>query len=408
MKRKGRQFERFVALRYLRARRKTGMITIISVISILGITVGVAALIVVMSVFNGFNEFAIDQLVSYDPHIRITGVGGTAIDTDKLLELVETDDLVSATPYIEGRSAIIHDRKTGVATIRGIVPGEDPGQIASKMRRTIEEEPTGDHSGILLGSALASKLGLFTGDTVSIVGRQGLELALTQVAQPVTIDLPVTATFSLNQEYDAHVGFVPLAVAREIFEMPEGAMGLELRLEDFEGSVDLATELEATLPDQFVVESWQDLHRDLYGAMELERWSAFVIVLLIVIVAVFNVLGSLTMTVIEKRRDIGILKTLGAARGGILRTFVFEGIFIGLIGTLSGLVLGLGICWLQANYSLVELDTTRYLLGALPVHVRGVDVLIVSGAAMFLSTVSALYPAARAASLDPADAIRWE
>ncbi len=404
----GRSFETFVALRYLRARRTTGMITIISIISILGITVGVAALIIVMSVFNGFNRFAIDQLVSYDPHIRISASDGRPVDTDKLLPYLQSPEIATISPFIEGRSAVIHDRKTGVATIRGIAPGVAAGQIAEKMRRTIPGSRAGEGNGIILGSALASNLGLFTGDTLSIVGRQGLELALTQVAQPVTIEVPITSTFSLNQEYDAHVGFVPLETARKIFEIKSGAMGIEIRLHDFERSVALANELNESLPEGFLVESWQDLHRDLYGAMELERWSAFVIVLLIVIVAVFNVLGSLTMTVIEKRRDIGILKTLGAPGSGILRTFIVEGVLIGLIGTSVGVALGLGLCWAQATYSLVELDTSRYLLGALPVEIRPVDVIIVVLSAMTLATLSAIYPAARAAALDPADAIRWE
>ena len=404
----GRSFETFIALRYLRARQKTGLITIISIISILGITVGVAALIIVMSVFNGFNRFAVEQLVSYDPHIRISGENGQPVMSERLLPFLESDEILSVSPFIEGRSAVIHDRKTGVATIRGVDPAHLEGQIAEKMRRTIPGSDLGGGNGIVLGSTLASNLGLFTGDTLSIVGRQGLELALTQVAQPVTIEVPVSSTFSLNQEYDAHVGFVPLGVAREIFEIDEGAMGLEIRLHDFEKSVEVATALRKRLPDEYIVESWQDLHRDLYGAMELERWSAFVIVLLIVIVAVFNVLGSLTMTVIEKRRDIGILKTLGASRSGIMRTFIVEGILIGLIGTSVGVLLGLGICWAQATYSLVELDTTRYLLGALPVEVRPVDVVLVVLSAITLATVSAIYPAARAASLEPADSIRWE
>ena len=402
------RFERYVALRYLRARRQTGMITIISIISVLGITVGVAALIVVMSVFNGFNEFAVEQLVSYDPHIRVHSADGQPVDPDEVIAAIDVPGVIAASPYIEGRSAIIVEQTSSVATIRGIDPDGEGGRIGELLKRTIGEDPSTESRGIVLGSSLAAGLNVSTGDTVSIVGRKGLELALSQVAQPTTTELPVSSTFALNQEYDAHVAFVPVNVAREIFDISDGAMGVELRLEDYRTSVEVAGLLEDQLGPDYTVETWQDLHSDLYGAMELERWSAFVIVMLIIIVAVFNVLGSLTMTVIEKRRDIGILKTLGATRASILRLFIFEGVLIGVIGTGIGLATGLGLCWLQGEYGLVSLDTTRYLLNALPVLVRPLDVLLITVAAMVLATVSAIYPAARAAGLQPADGIRWE
>lgn len=402
------RFERYIALRYLRARRKTGMITIISIISVLGITVGVAALIVVMSVFNGFNEFAVEQLVSYDPHIRIRSASGEPVDPDQIIDRIDPSGVTATTPYIEGRSAIIVEQTSSVATIRGIIPENDGGRIGALLQRTIGADSVDGSRGIVLGSGLAAGLNVLSGDTISIVGRKGLELALSQVAQPSTIELPVVSTFALNQEYDAHVAFVPFSVAQEIFAIPKGAMGVELRLEDYRRSLDAAEELRGRFGDAYIVESWQDLHSDLYGAMELERWSAFVIVMLIVIVAVFNVLGSLTMTVIEKRRDIGILKTLGASRKSILRLFIIEGVLIGLVGTGLGLIIGLGLCWLQGEYGLIGLDTTRYLLNALPVNVRPVDVALITLSAMALATASAIYPAARAASLQPADSIRWE
>ena len=398
-------FEPFVALRFLKAKRRIGLISFISIISVAGIAIGVAALVIVLSVFNGFNSFAIQQLVGFDPHLRITSSGSTAINGDSLISQLNIPHMVSATPFIEGRSAIMREGVTQIAEIRGITKEKEDEEIHSALN--LSPLSPGGRT-IVLGSILAQNLQVGLGEEVSIISRQGLELALTQVAQPTTIPVRVAGSFSLNQEYDTHIAFTDLETARELFDMPEGVMGVEIRLEDFEQAEKEAEVLRSQLGDTYRIETWQDLHRDLYGAMQLERWAAFAILMLIVIVAVFNVLGSLTMTVIEKHRDIGVLKAMGGDDRAILRIFLYEGGLVGVIGTVVGLVLGIGLVLLQQEYGLVSLDTTNYLLPAVPVEMHWQDVLLVALTALFLATLAAVYPARRAARILPAEAVRWE
>ena len=395
-------FEYIIARRYLRAKRRVGLVTIISLISVFGITIGVAALIVVLSVFNGFNSFAVDKIVGFDPHLRITPVSAPTVNADSLIATLHIPDLQEAAPFITGRTAIIHNNVTQVAEIRGV---EEAHGTGASLQKTL---PFEDDHPVILGYLLARKLGAGVGDEISFISRKGLELALTQVAQPVISTARMSGTFTMNQEYDEHVAFVTLEMARELFDLKEGEMGVEIRLNDFENAETLAPVLAAELGPDFRVETWQDLHRDLYGAMELERWAAFAILLLIIIVAVFNVLGSLTMTVIEKQRDIGVLKAMGASDGNILRIFLYEGGLIGLIGTTAGVILGTGLCLLQTSYGLFKLDTNNYLLPAVPVEMRLLDILLVSVTALVLALCAALYPARRAAATKPAEAIRWE
>lgn len=394
-------FEYTIARRYLRAKRRVGLISIISIISIVGIAIGVAALIIVLSVFNGFNSFAVEQIVGFDPHLRIMPATARTMNADSLIAGLNVPGLVSAESFIAGRSAIMHEGVTQVAEVRGIGRRGGPANLPDRSLLPAE-------GGVVLGSVLASRLRAGSGDEISFISRKGLELALSQVAQPNTLPALVTGTFSINQEYDEHVAFVSLETARQLFDIPQGEMGIEIRLQDFRDAEQAAPELAARLGPEWRVETWQDLHRDLYGAMELERWAAFAILMLIIIVAVFNVLGSLTMTVIEKRRDIGVLKAMGASENGIMRIFLYEGGMIGIIGTGAGLALGTGLCVLQSAYGLFKLDTNSYLLSALPVEMRIADVVLVSITALALALGAALYPARRAARTDPADAVRWE
>jgi lipoprotein-releasing system permease protein len=213
---------------------------------------------------------------------------------------------------------------------------------------------------------------------------------------------------SNNKDYDAHYAYISLESARELFQYRSGVGGIEMRLHEIRDAERVKKRLSTQLGDQYAVSSWYDLHKNLYAVMQIERWSAYLILCLIVGVATFNVLGSLTMGVIEKRRDIGVLKALGATRGSITRIFMFEGLLVGTIGTSLGLVLGLVVCYLQAQYQLFPLDPTVYIIPAIPVDIRVEDFVSVTLASMLLSTFASLYPARRAARLLPMAAIRWE
>ncbi len=407
-------FELMIARRYLRAKRRINLITIISAISVLGITIGVGVLISVLSVFNGFNTIVKDLLIGFDPHLRITPVEETTFTPDSILTMVASHPhVVAAAPFISGRSAIIHEDGLRVVEIRGLRP-EDIHTAIGLGDNIVAGTFTGNNGEpedpLVLGTLLNYSLRTATRDTIALLSQAGLEQSLTQMAQPKIIKSVITGLFETNnKDYDSRYAYTTLETARKVFAVPEGqAMGVEIRVDDLELAPQIQKELAASLGNHFRVETWQDLHRDLFGVMELERWAAFTILLLIIIVAVFNVLGSLTMTVIEKQRDIGILKTMGASDRSITRIFIFEGALIGIIGTVAGLTLGLLFCWLQSEFGLLELDRSNYIIPAMPVVVKATDVLLVCAVSLLLAVVAAIYPARRAAHMLPADAVRWE
>jgi len=395
------------------AGRRVSLVTIISVISLLGIKVGVGALICVLSVFNGFNGIVKGLLVGFDPHVRVTPATETVLQADSLLGMIRAfPEVQAAAPYISGRSAILHEKGLKVIQIRGMRK-EDINTAVGLGNRIVSgsfrTSQPGEARPVVLGSMLSYALHATIGDTMSLLSQSGLEESLTQLAQPKIVRCVVAGTFeSSNKEYDAFYAYTDIETAREIFGVEQGAMGIEIRLKDMEMAGEMRDRLAALLGPDYRVETWQDLHRDLFAVMELERWAAFIILSLIIIVAVFNILGSLTMTVIEKRRDIGILKTMGASDRRIMRTYMYQGALIGLVGTFAGVVIGVLVCLIQIEFGIFTLDNAVYIIPALPVEIRPSDLLIVSGTAMLLSFTAAIYPSLRASRLLPADAVRWE
>ncbi len=393
--------------------RRISLITVISVISLLGIKVGVAALICVLSVFNGFNGVVKGLFVGFDPHLRVTPVAETTLDADSMMARIRSlQEVTAAAPFVSGRSAIMLGEGLKVVQIRGMSAADS--RTAIGLHRSIyngtfpDPSPERPHP-IVLGAAMAYSLNASVGDTIALLSQKGLEQTMTQLEPPTLVRCIVTGTFSSNnKEYDENVAYTDLGTAREIFAVETGAMGVEIRLRDFELAPAVQPRLQALLGARFRVETWQDLHRDLFAVMELERWAAFVILSLIVVVAVFNVLGSLTMTVIEKRRDIGILKTMGASDRTVLRTYLYEGAIIGLVGTLGGVLIGTTVCLLQMHYGFFTLNNAVYIIPALPVELRMADVIVITATALALALGAALYPAFRASRVLPADAVRWE
>lgn len=393
--------------------RRISLVTIISIISLLGIKVGVAALICVLSVFNGFNGIVRGLFVGFDPHIRVTPAAEATVSQDSLLHAVRSvPEVAAAAPFISGRSAILHREGLKVVQIRGMRKADIGTAVGLGDRifnGTFRAPSERDPHPIVLGALLSYSLNASVGDTISLLSQSGLEETMTQLAPPTLVQCVVTGTFeSNNKEYDENFAYTDIETAREIFAVPNDVMGVEIRLKDFEAAPAVRARLEGLLGKRFRVETWQDLHRDLFAVMELERWAAFVILSLIIIVAVFNVLGSLTMTVIEKRRDIGILKTMGASDRAVMRTYLLEGGLVGTLGTLGGVLIGVTVCLLQVHYGFFKLNNAVYIIPALPVQLRALDILVVGTTSVLLSLGAALYPALRAARLMPADAVRWE
>ncbi len=383
-------------------------------VSVIGITVGVAALIIVLSVFNGFNSVVTNVLVAFDPHVRVEAKHGSSITvTPEILSAVRSDPRVAAAaPIVTGKALLMTTSVNRVVEIRGVsdsTVGQVSGVAKSIVLGKFHFNDTPQRSGIVLGLALADRLGAMVGSDITIVSPVGVDAMLMQFGQPLTRKCTVVGIYdSQNKDYDAHYAYVSLETAQHLFELGEKVTGIEIRLHNFSDADQVKASLLGWLPHEFDVSTWYDLHRSLYSVMRIERWSAYIILCLIVGVATFNVLGSLTMGVIEKRRDVGVLKALGSTRTSIMRVFMVEGLLVGTIGTFAGLILGYAVCLLQIRYSLFPLDTTVYIIPAIPIEFRLMDFFSVSLASMILSALASLFPAFRAAGLQPVEAIRWE
>jgi lipoprotein-releasing system permease protein len=406
-------FERSIALRYLVSKRKVGLVTLISFISVIGVTIGVAALVIVLSVFNGFSGLVTSILVNFDPHIRIELPRQTDSGTyDPLLSYAQDQrDLQGMSRYALGKAVVVSRNLNRVINVKGIEA--DKVDEVSGLRDKIVLGKLGlggkKKSEIVLGMALADRLGVVVGDTVSIVSLAGSEMALLQLGQPLIRRFHVSGIYeSNNKDYDSFFAFVGLDAAQSLFSMDNRVSGVEMRLKSIDQSDDFKSRIEKKFGHQYRVMTWYDLHRDLYSVMRLERWMAYIILCLIIGVASFNLLGSLTMSVIEKTRDIGILKSMGATNNSIVKIFMFEGILVGVLGSLLGLTLGLVLVWLQSHYHLFPLDPTVYIIPAIPVEVHILDLIIVASTALALCSLAALYPAKRASYFVPVEAIRWE
>lgn len=408
------RYEHFIARRYLRSKRQMRYISIIMLVSIVGITVGVAALIIVLSVFNGFSGVVTQVLVGFDPHVRIEPAKGKSIEiSDSLLQAVAAiPEVAGISPFIESKALLVVRRQNRVVMVRGVVDstiGEVSGVAKSTVLGKFKFDDTQASGGIVLGLALADRLGATVGTEITVISPVGVDAMLMQFGQPLTRKCTVVGIYdSNNKDYDAHYAYVSLETAKFLFQYKSGVGGIEMRLHSIQDAEETKAFLKSQLGDRFVVSTWYDLHKNLYSVMKIERWSAYLILCLIVGVATFNVLGSLTMGVIEKKRDIGILKSIGATRGSVTRIFMFEGLLVGSIGTGLGLCIGLLVCYLQIQYHLFPLDPNVYIIPAIPVEVQWGDFISVTLASMVLSTIASLYPARRASKLLPVTAIRWE
>ena len=263
---------------------------------------------------------------------------------------------------------------------------------------------------IVLSFPLALRLSVRVGDTVQVTSFNNLGKSISTFSIPKIFRLEVSGIFETNnKEIDDKYGYVELNTANAIHNLPQNLTGFELRLKNIDAADDVKNGIISEFPDlDSSVFTWYDLHKDLYDVMLIERWSAYILLSLIIAVAVFNILGSLTMTVLEKSKDIGILRAIGFGSRSIQRLFMFEGMLIGTIGTILGLILGLAVCYAQIKFNFYSLDAAKYIIDALPVVVNFSDVIIITGGSMLLTYFAALYPAKRSLQTKIIDAIKWE
>lgn len=408
-------FERFIARRYLLSRHKLNFITIISILSTLGITIGVAALIVVLSVFNGFGSLVQTFLMNFDPHLRIEIIANYEDESVKELKHILSSDpqIISYAPYVSGKALALRRDLTEIINIKGVDPKNSNEIYGIKSSMVFGSDDLDDRDNlpvIIIGIRLADKLQSLVGDTISIISPAGIERAITQFALPNSQSFIVGGIFSSqNNEYDAGLAFISLKNGQSLLGYRNTIQGYELKLTDVDKSFKLQNRLGTVLDKEiFSVSTWYDFHKDLYTVMQIERWAAYILLSLIVAVATFNILGSLSMTVIEKRRDIGIMRAMGVGTNSIKKIFMYEGLMVGVTGTLIGVLIGYFILFLQINYNIYPLDPTQYKIDSLPVELRLSDFFFVSGASMLLSFLASYFPASRASTVNTIEAIKWE
>ena len=408
-------YEKLIAKRYLLSKHKINFITIISFISITGITLGVAALIVVLSVFNGFGSLVTSFLMNFDPHLRVEyKVDSSNADYEKVISIIkETPDLKSFAPFVSGKVLAFNRGTTQVISLKGIdLKNADElynikdNILFGSSKLDIEDETPG----ILIGLRLADHLQVLVDDTVTIISPAGIEKLIAQFGMPNTQQFVVLGIFSSqNNEYDEGLAFTNLAEAQYLLGYKGSYQGFEIKLNNSDNSLSANDYLESRIDkNTFEINTWYDFHKELYTVMQIERWVAYILLSLIIAVATFNILGSLSMSVIEKKRDIGILRSMGAKENSILKIFMYEGLMIGLIGTGLGVLLGYLICFLQIQYNIYPLDPTQYKIDSLPLEIRLLDFFVIAGASLFLSFIASLIPAKRAAKVDALQAIKWE
>lgn len=402
--------ELFIAKKYSRAKHKLSFIGILSVISTLGITIGVAALVIVLSVFNGFGSIVTNILVSFDPHVKIflrENISENHLN-DLQSKLKSFNEIESIYSTLEGKTLFINNKTYDVVNFKGVaISSFDNWSVKKKI---ISGENDLSENKIIIGLSLALKFGVRVGDTITVTSANDIEKTIISLTLPQTRKFVISALFeSNNKDYDAAYAFSSLESAKKLFGPNKAFTGIEIRLHNFDEAVSFKDKIQKKIDfNNAEIMTWYDFHKQLYNVMLIERWAAYIILCLIIAVASFNIFASLTMTVIEKKRDIGILRSLGVAKNSIKNIFMLSGLMIGAAGTLTGLIIGLLVCYLQINYKFYSLDPMKYIIDALPIQVKFFDILVISLMALFLSYLAAFFPAKQAAKSVIIDTIKYE
>ena len=402
--------EFFIAKRYLKAKHKIGFITILSAISWVGITIGVAALIIVISVFNGFGGLVKNLLISYDPHIIISTQ--QAENTEKRINslLSENHEVKSISPILEANGIANSGNNFNVVVIKGLNLPTLNSLGFIKQKNRIENDFKNNFADIFIGQILAAKMGLMEGDTISLIPIKTIKQSVVDFTSlPIVYKGIVKNIFTTNnKEYDENYIFTTLESAEIIFGGRFRINSFEIRLGNIEALNTIKSRLQKELGNEVKITTWYELHKNLYDVMQIERWSAFLLLTMIISVAVFNILSTLTMIVIEKKRDIGVLMAMGFNKNSIIRLFIYQGILVGTGGIFSGLLLGLLTCYLQIRYKFYSLDPTKYIIDALPVKVDLLDILSIVLATLFLASLASVYPAKKASEINIVESIKYE
>lgn len=407
-------FVTFVSGRYLRTRQKRAFISLITVLSIAGVTVGVMALIVVIAVMAGFENDLKSRIMGIRPHLVITKKKAPFTDYKKVLAQVKSiNGIDTASAYISSQVVLRTTSRASGALLKGIeilqeksgIEGIDTSKLAPRPAGKGDSSATNGLPGIILGKELASNLGVIRGDSVYMISPRGMLSPAGHI--PAMVKFRIADLFESGMyEFDGTLSFVNLQQAQKMLRMSASVSGIEIRLADMDRVDGLAKTIEKVVGSEYSLQNWKQINSNLFSALRLEKTVMFIILALIILVAAFNIAGSLVMMVMEKRKDIAILKAMGATARSIGRIFVIKGLMIGLVGTALGTTAGSLLCTLLERYAFVQLPSDVYYISTLPVNLKAGDVLLIALCALFICFAATLYPARQASGINPVEAIR--
>jgi lipoprotein-releasing system permease protein len=417
------RYELFIGLRYLRAKRTEAFISLITVISMLGVLIGVMTLNIVLAVMTGFEEDLRDRILGFNPQVIVLSFSGTVTDYPGVIDRVkQVPGVVAAAPFVYGQVMLSAQQNVTGAVVRGVPPVLDgvtdlerhlkSGHVEDLGR--LHDVPLDDGKGatvelpgIIVGKDVARQLGLLIGDPVNVISPIATPTAVGMV--PRVKRFVVVGLFDSGMaEYDASLVYMNLLDAQRFFDLGDSVTGIEVRGTDLYDAKAIGDRIRDTLGFPFRVRDWMEINHNLFSALQLEKTVYFIVLLLIVLVAAFNIVATLIMVVMEKRKDIAILKSMGATRAGVGRIFVFKGMIIGIVGTLLGNLGGYVACVLLKRYQFIELPKDVFYVNTVPVKMYPEYFLVVTAASLVIALLATVYPARQAARLAPVDVIRYE
>jgi lipoprotein-releasing system permease protein len=405
-------YQLFIAFRYLKTKKKHKGISVNTLISLGGVAVGVMALLVVLSVMSGFHEDLQKKILGVNAHVVVLNYRGTMPGyKDVIARLKDDKEIVSSAPFIMGQVMISYGKRAHGVFLRGIDPEAEmkTTDIGKFMKEgSLENLKSKDEiPGIIIGRELASSIGAFKGDVVNIlspVGKIGPLGMLPKVRQ-----FRIAGIFEIGMfEYDSNLVLTDLSAAQEFFGMKDEVTGVQLKLADIYKAPLVGERVQKQFGFPLYAKDWMQMNKNLFSALKLEKFAMFVILILIILVASFNIISTLIMNVIEKKREIAILKAMGATDKGIMAVFMLQGLVIGLLGTIIGVAGGYLLCYILNTYQIIKLPADVYYLSHLPVKTKLTDFIAVSLSAVSISFLATIYPAWQAAKLNPVEPLRYE